>query len=137
MAIEEALANRIKQLIDESRTLVIGNEVGQVLSEEQSHECSAWLSSAQNAVQIICESPDTPYRIKADRIANKSHGWVINGAVGEMAAVLRNLLADANAGFLASVADRARAELMSARRRLSAPVVPYCWMKSFRYFVGV
>ncbi len=110
MAIEETVANRIKQLIDESRTLSRGDENGQALSDQQCQECSAWLASAQNSVHLICEAPDTPYRAKADRIANGSHGWVINGAVGEMAAVLRNLLADANAGLLASVADRARAE---------------------------
>ncbi len=39
-----------------------------------------------------------------------NHGYVIHAAVGELAAVLQSLLTDADAGLLASVADRARAE---------------------------
>lgn len=41
---------------------------------------------------------------------NSQHGWQINRAVGELAALLRNLLVDAEAGLLTFVADRARAE---------------------------
>ena len=39
------------------------------------------------------------------------HGYVINNAVGEMASVLENLLGDAKAGLISSVADHARAEI--------------------------
>lgn len=110
MAVEGAVKNRIKQLIDEGRGLSVGDENGQTFTDQQCQECSAWLASAQNAVHLICDSPNAPYREKADRIAKGNHGWLINGAVGELAAILRNLLADAEAGLLASVADQARAE---------------------------
>lgn len=46
-----------------------------------------------------------------DKVAASDHGYAIHTAVGELAAVLHSLLADADAGLLASVADRARAEV--------------------------
>lgn len=52
-----------------------------------------------------------PYRAKADELLARPHGWLVNEAVGEMAAVLRALLVDADAGLLASVANQARAEV--------------------------
>lgn len=104
MAIEEIIRNRITQLIDEGKRLSAG-----VAEGERYHECSAWLSSAQNAIHLVCDSPNAPYRIKADQIAARG-GFGMSGFVGELAAVLRNLLADAEAGLLASVADQARAE---------------------------
>jgi predicted nucleic acid-binding protein len=110
LAIEEVIKNRIDQLINESRDLARGDEHGQAYSEQQCQECSAWLAAAQNCVHLICENPSSPYRIRADRISGRDHGWAVNGAVGEMAAVMRNLLLDAEAGLLASVADQARAE---------------------------
>ena len=111
MAVEDAVKKRIEQLLEESNRLVVGDDSeGCAVDERQCHECSAWLASAQNAVHMVCDSLQTPYRIRADRIVNKEYGWVINNAVGEFAALLRNLLADAEAGLLSSVADRARAE---------------------------
>lgn len=52
-----------------------------------------------------------PYRIKADRIAETDHGWIIHNAVSELAALLRSLLTDAEAGLITSIADQARAEI--------------------------
>ena len=110
MAVEEVVKARISQLIDESRGLAVGNEYGQCVEDRQRQECSAWITAAQNAVHLVCASPDAPYRQKADQIASRQHGYVIHAAVGELGAVLRNLMADADAGLLASVADKARAE---------------------------
>lgn len=110
MAIEDIIINRIKQLIDESTQLQGCDEYGNALTPQQCQECSAWLTSAHNAVHLICDSPNSPYRVKADLISGGNQNWAINRAVGELAAILRNLLVDAEAGLLASVADQARAE---------------------------
>jgi hypothetical protein len=110
VAVEEVVKARISQLIDESRGLAVGNENGQCVEDQQRQECSAWITAAQNAVHLVCASPDAPYRQKADQIASRQHGYVIHAAVGELGAVLRNLMADADAGLLASVADKAGAE---------------------------
>lgn len=110
MSIEDAIKKRVLELLEESSRLNIGDENGAAFDERQCQECSAWLASAQNAIHLICDYPQTPYRIRADKIANKEHGWVIHNAVGEFAALLRNLLLDAEAGLLTSVADQARAE---------------------------
>jgi len=110
MSVEDAVKKRVEQLLQESSSLVPGDEAGCALSDNQCQQCSAWLASAQNAVHLICDSPQTPYRVRSDRIVNKEHGWLVNTAVGEFAALLKNLLVDAEAGLLTSVADRARAE---------------------------
>lgn len=110
MAVEDDLRARIAQLILESSALSRGNEYGQCVDERQQQLCSAWLTAAHNAVHLACPDPKAPYRQKADKVALGNHGYVIHSAVGELAAVLQNLLTDADAGLLASVADRARAE---------------------------
>jgi hypothetical protein len=110
LSIEDVIASRIEQLIAESRQLSTGDEHGQATSDRQTQQCSAWLASAQNVVHLVCNSAEAPYRARIDRIAAAQHGWVINQAVGEVAAILDALLADAKAGLIASVADRARAE---------------------------
>ena len=110
MAVEDAVRTRVAQLIEQSSRLSIGSKNGQCTDERQQQECSAWITAAQNAVHLICTSEKSAYSQKADRIAAGRYGYVIHDVVGELAAVLRNLLYDADAGLLASVADRARAE---------------------------
>ena len=110
MAIDEAIKARIAQLIEQGLLLSVGNENGQCVEPKQLQECSAWITAAQNAIHLTCESPTAPYRQKVDRIALAHYGFAIHRAVGELAAVLRNLMADAAAGLLVSVADQARAE---------------------------
>ena len=48
--------------------------------------------------------------MKADRIAARNIDFMVHSTVGELAAVLRNLLDDINCGLIASVANRAAAE---------------------------
>jgi hypothetical protein len=110
VSIEEAIRERIERLLSQSAALSASNQHGQAVSSQQCRECSGWLVSAQNAIHLVCESASSAYRIKVDALIAKDHGWVINEAVGEMAAILRCLLVDADAGLLSSVADRARAE---------------------------
>lgn len=110
MSVEEKILHRLAELIEQSRTLSVGNEYGQCVEDNQLADCSAWITAAQNAVHLVFASPSAPYRMKADRIANRSHGYAIHTAVGQFASVLRNMVVDANAGLLASVANQARAE---------------------------
>jgi hypothetical protein len=110
MSVEEKILQRLAELIEQGKTLSVGNEYGQCVQEKQIADCSAWITAAQNAVHLVFASPTAPYRQKADRIAGRSHGYVIHTAVGELASVLRNMVIDANAGLLASVANQARAE---------------------------
>lgn len=111
MPIEDDLRTRISQLLNDSIALSRGNENGQCVDERQQQLCSAWITAAHNAVHIAISDPSAPYRLKVDKVAGSDRGYVIHTAVGELAAVLRSLLADADAGLLASVADRARAEV--------------------------
>jgi len=68
--------------------------------------------STQNAVHRIASAPDAPYRTRVDAIAAEAHGWAVNQAVGQVREILRNLLEDARAGLLTSIANRARAEIL-------------------------
>ncbi|OIO61380.1 MAG: hypothetical protein AUJ47_09715 [Candidatus Marinimicrobia bacterium CG1_02_48_14] len=110
MSVEEKIFQRLAELIEQSKALSVVNEYGQCVEEKQLADCSAWITAAQNAVHLIFTSPNAPYRLKADRIAGASHGYVIPTAVAELASVLRSMVTDANAGLLASVANQARAE---------------------------
>lgn len=110
MAIEEAVKKRIVELLSETAWLTQFEDDG-TFSDEQWHRCSAWLVSAQHIIQLVCAEIQTPYLARANSIAEQQdHGRVIYLSVDEMAALLRTLLEDANAGLLSSVADRARAE---------------------------
>lgn len=110
MALEDRVRKRIEDLIRDGDRLSDSNEHGQTVDERRRGECSAWLTSAQNVVHIVCQSPASPYRHKADAIVTSDWGYIIHEGVAELRAVLTNLLWDAEAGLLASVADQARAE---------------------------
>lgn len=111
MPLEDAIVARIEQLITQAQTLTVGNlEYGNV-DERQRRQCAAWLVAAVNVVHRLCETPNDVYRKHADSIMAAEHGYIVNNAVGEMAAVLQNLLGDAKAGLISSVADHARAEI--------------------------
>lgn len=110
MSIEEKIAQRLGQLIEQSGALSNGNQYGQCVEESQRARCSAWITAAQNAVHLVFPSATAPYRMKIDRIAGADHGYVIHEAVREAASVLQNMVVDAKAGLLASVANQARAE---------------------------
>lgn len=110
MMIEQKLRDRLSELVGCSANLARGDEYGQVTSENQAAECSAWLTTAQNAIHLVLTDPKSPYRAKADKIADADHGFTINRAVAEFSAVLQALLKDIDDGLLASVANQARAE---------------------------
>ena len=111
MKIDAALRSRLSDLQARANALQTGDRNGQAQSQQQIQECSAWLAAAQNVVHLICTSPFTPYRTRTDKICEQQHGWVINQAVGEVAAIVRALVSDADAGLVASIADQASAEI--------------------------
>ncbi len=110
MAVEDAVKRRIEELLEEAEWLTCGGDSGSAMSDQKCHECAAWLASAQHIVHLVCAEIKTPYLARANSIAEKDHGGLINQGVGQLAALLKYLLTDANAGLLSSVADRARAE---------------------------
>lgn len=111
MAIEENIINQIKSLIDRSKNLKIGDpEYGQVRNENQLHECSGWIASALNVIQLVCPNPEHAYRKRAEKIEIRNSGWVIHRDVGEVASLLNELYHDIENGLLASVADKVSAE---------------------------
>ena len=110
MVIEESVRARITALLHEGNGLAQGNQHDQCVDPHQLASCSGWLTAAQNAVHVVVSSPDAPYRKKVDRIAEANHGYGVHRAVREASLVLINLLRDADAGMLATLADQARAE---------------------------
>lgn len=111
MPVEEHIQRQIIDLIDRSRGLKSGDaEYGQATSANQVQQCSGWITSALNTVELVISNPENAYRKRAMKIANKESGWNINDDVGEFACLLIELQRDIQNGLLASIADRARAE---------------------------
>ena len=128
MPIDENLKARLQRLLDDSTDLARGDKNDQCIDPTQMQACSAWLTAAQNIVHLIFTEPNAPYRSTADRIVTREFGYTIHHSVGELAAVLTALQNDVDLGFLASVADRARAETLKDERlrfegqRIHAPI---------------
>ncbi len=110
MSIEESIAARLNELVAESLALSQGNEYDQVMGV-QAQKCRGWLTAAVNIVQVILPDSNAGYRKSVEKIAEADHGYLINAAVGEVAAILENLIKDGQSGLLSSVADHARAEV--------------------------
>ncbi len=111
MGVEESIINQINNLIERSSNLKVGDsQYKQVWNENQLHECSGWIASALNVVQLVCPNPEHAYRKRAEKIENRKSGWVIHRDVGEFASLLTELNRDIKNGLLASIADRTRAE---------------------------
>ena len=110
MKIEERVHTRIVELINEGNSLSLGNLNNQIIAGSLRGHCSAWLTSAQNIVQIVCTSPTSAYLQKANIVVAKDWGYNIHDGVAELRALLINLLKDADAGLLVSVGDQVRAE---------------------------
>lgn len=110
MTIEDAVLKRLQDLVDEASHLRRANEHGQAHSEAQLQNCGGWMASALNIVQILCPNESNAFRKRGEEISARKSGWCAPADVGELAALLRNLAKDVDAGLLTSIADRARAE---------------------------
>jgi hypothetical protein len=102
----------MSQLISDGASLSVGTEYDQVKSEAHRQECAAWLTSAKNAICLVCLDPHSPYREAVDRAIGDEILLTANRRVGEVSAVLKSMLVDLEAGMLASIADHARAEVL-------------------------
>lgn len=111
MTIEDTIKERITELIAQAQSLSQGDQHGQVRSESHKQQCKGWLAAALNVVQLIIPDATSAYRTLAEEIATRSSGYRVCGNVGELASLLQNLLKDVEKGLLASLADRARAEV--------------------------
>ena len=109
MSIEESVASRLEELVAEAPALSQGSEYGQVLSDAQAQKCRGWLAAAVNIVQVILPNPEEGYRKSVEKIAEMDRGYMINAAVGDVAAILMNLIKDIQSGLLSSMADHVRA----------------------------
>ena len=111
MSIEESIAARLNELVEESSALTQGSEYDQV-DGVQAYKCRGWLAAAVNIVQVVLPDPDSGYRKSIEKIAEADHGYMIHVAVGEVAAILVNLSKDIQSGLLSSIEDHARAEVL-------------------------
>ena len=111
MSIEESIAARLDDLVGESSALTQGSEYDQV-DGVQAYKCRGWLAAAVNIVQVVLPDPDAGYRKNVEKIAEADHGYMVHHAVGEVAAILANLIKDGRTGLLKSVANHARAEVL-------------------------
>jgi hypothetical protein len=109
VAVEEGITKRLALLEQEAERLRGGNSIGQVLTETHRQECVGWITAALNAIQLACPDPTNAYRKRSEQIASESRGLMIPTRVGELAEIIKNLLADLQAGLLGA-AGRARAE---------------------------
>jgi len=111
MEIEEKVRSKFEELINSGEQLKHGDEHGQIRSEDHSHSCIGWLTSAQNIVHLIVGNPNNPYRRSVDKICGIDRGFCVNDSVGEVTVILRSLLQDIDLGLLASIEDQTKASV--------------------------
>jgi hypothetical protein len=111
MSIELSIRTRLEELIKEAYYLSVGDSNDQCTNASMIADCTAWIVSAQNLVHLLIAQSDAPYRVKLDKIANKSHGYQIHHAVSSVAAVLQALRKDADAGLISNLSNQTRAEV--------------------------
>jgi hypothetical protein len=95
----EVVQQRIEGLISEANGLF-------VLRDRSLQK--AWLAAAQNAIQMVCPSSASPYRVQAQRIFDRPPtADLITDFVADIAAILRELRRDMECGLLTTVENRA------------------------------
>ncbi len=109
MQIEKKVRNKFQEHIRVGEQLERGNEYGEVQSDEHSHRCIGWLTSAQNVVNLVISNPDNPYRSSVDKICCIERGSGVNRSVGEVNEILKLLLQDIDQGLLTSVENQTKA----------------------------
>jgi hypothetical protein len=110
MAIEQKIRDRILALVQDGDRLAIGDDNDQALNRAQVNACIGWIGAANHILALVCSSPTHPYREVAERTTENSLGFNANRGVGELTALLKQVLVDVDHGLLSSVANQARAE---------------------------
>lgn len=114
MCIQKSVAERLNELVVEASVLSQYDEDDDCDTrrwEAQAQKCRGWLAAALNIVQVVLPDSNAWYRKSVEKIAEADHGNAIDNAVGEVAAIIENLIKDIQAGLLSSVADHVRAEV--------------------------
>ena len=111
MSIEASIATRLNELVAEASALSQGDRYNLVMGRQQAQNCQGWLAAAVNIVQVVLPNSEAGYRKSIEKIAETDRGQAINKAVGEVAAILENLIKDIQSGLLSSMADHVRAEV--------------------------
>ena len=111
MEIEEKVRKKFEELINAGGQLKHGSQHDQVRDEGHRLDCIRWLASAQNIVHLVVSNGDNSYRTSVDRICNSNRGYGVQTSVGEVSVILESLLADIDAGLLASIEEQTRASV--------------------------
>ena len=109
MALEERIRNKFDELISLSATLKLGDEHGQILNDQHSQACKAWLASVHNLAHWVLASSSNPYKTAIDKICSTARGLRIHDSVGAVAAILESLLSDIDNGLIFSIENQTRA----------------------------
>ena len=103
----------LNQLIQEGEMLSQSDDRGHASVPGQYQEARGWITAARNILLHIFPDKNSPYVEHLDGAIEEGENcaWeYVAGTVGEIRAVLKNLLTDIQAGLLNSIADRTRAE---------------------------
>jgi len=111
MNLEENISMSLDRLIKEGQRLRRGNyKHNRVISTTHKEECSGWIASTINIIELITSGLSKAYIDRSKKIAEKDYGYIINQQVGELTSLLENLKCDIQDGLLISIVDRVRAE---------------------------
>lgn len=94
----KAVKERIEQLIAEAPELSGGSDF---------HRQRAWLTAAQNAVELVCPLTSNPYHGRAQQIVNMAITPTISSSVSGMTALLARLLEEIEGGLLTTIENHA------------------------------
>lgn len=114
MSVEQRVRQRIAELAQSGEHLQLGTKHSQVHNEQHAAQCSGWIAATENAVALACPFATDRYRLTVERLSSSdmTKGYAINRVVGQLTAVLNELLSDIDAGLISSAIDQARAETL-------------------------
>jgi hypothetical protein len=93
------IRERIAQLVAEAPSLI---------SDQSAPRRLGWLTAAQNAVQSVCPSSNSPYYIQANELTSDARKFMASlRCVREMVPLLERLLEEIDGGLLTSIENRA------------------------------
>jgi len=109
MDLKEKIRNKFDELITSSAILKIGNAHRQIRNDQHSHDCKAWLASAQNLAHLVLGTSSNSYKTNIDKICSTDRGLRIHDSVGAVASILESLLSDIDNGLISSIENQTKA----------------------------
>ncbi len=117
MGVSVALVERIKSLIETGLPISSAGKRGVGLTFQEQQNAEGWLTSASHVVQLVVSDYLNPYRQRLQHVFIASQNAIgrqtgvrsehIDVGIG----VLKHLLLDIDAGLVATLVDRVRAEV--------------------------